>query len=1307
MLVTNTNDSGPGSFRQAILDANLNPGLDTIDFAIPGSGVFTISPLSTLPSITSPVVIDGYSQPGSSPNTLPDSDNAVLLIELSGASAGTSDGLILAPGGDGSTIDGLVIDRWAIGSAIRINASGNVVSGNFIGTDAGGTAARGNLNGVLLVGVASSNTIGGTAVAARNVISANAEGVVLQESGTGGNVVEGNFIGVDATGGRGLPGSFTGVDVLASAPNDTIGGTVPGARNVISANATVGIDTISTGTLVQGNFIGTDATGTTAVGNGVGVAIDGGAFNTIGGTTAAARNLISGNQGDGVDLFTTDSDLVAGNFIGTDVTGTRALGNSGLGVGIGFMPGDPSNNTIGGTAAGAGNVISGNRSDGVQLFGSGTSANLVQGNFIGTDSTGTLNLGNLGNGIAVVTDASGNTLGGFAGVGNNTINFNGGDGVHVDVNNGSIAVLGTNFSAQATVVVTGTLQLASVNAIPATSAVMVAAGATLDLNSFNDAVGSLAGAGTVTLGSATLTTGGDNSSTAFGGVISGTGGLVKNGTGTFTLFGVNTYAGATVVNSGTLRIGATFAVPSTSAVTVAAGGTFDLNTFDDRIGSLAGAGSVILGGQASVAIPSSLLTNGDNTSTTFSGSVSGVGALVKEGSGILTLSGANTFSGTTTVSAGSVLVNGSLPSGGMVSVSSGATLGGSGTLGTIATSGAVSPGGPGTAILRSGDTVFSAGSSFVVKLNGTTPGSGYDQLNATGAVNLSGSPTLLATAGFQGATGNSFTILVSSMGISGTFNGLANNATLTINGQIFQIQYTATSVVLIRLASSTATVLSSSPNPSVFGQAVTFTATVTAVPPATGAPSGSVTFQEGSIILGTANVTASGIATFTTSTPLAVGPHTIVAVYNGDSSFAPSSSSSVTQVVNQGATQTTLSASTNPSVFGQPVAFTATITPTNPSFGTPTGTVQFLIDGMNFGSPVTLANGVATSAAASNLSVGDHFIMAVYSGDASFSGSNQALAPQTVNRAATAATITSSANPSTFGLPVTFTAVVQATPPGSGTPTGTVTFADGTTLLGRASLDSAGAATFTTATLAGGTRSITALYSGDTNFAPVTAPVLTQTIASSMNEAFVTALYRDVLGRLPDPGGFSFWVQQLQAGASRATVALAFEISLEYRTLEVDQFYRALLHRAADAAGEALWVSALVNGRSEADVVVAFLTSVEYTATHPDSASYVSGLYEDVLGHPADPVGAASWQALLQSGAQSRAQLALSFLSSTEAYLIAIDSFYTDLLGRPADSGSEQSYLAALQAGEFTPAAITTLFLASDEFLARAIALAG
>src|SRR5215207_3486638 len=197
--VTNTNDAGAGSLRQAIIDANGAAGADVIDFNIPGAGPHTIQPASPLPAITDPVTIDGYTQPGASANTLAVGNDAVLQIVLDGG--GVADGvsgLVITAGS--STVSGLVINRFSnasniISYGILLQTSGgNVVTGNFVGTDANGAADLGNFIGVGMEG-SNNNTVGGTTPAARNLISGNDSDGVVVESGSTGNAVQGNHIG--------------------------------------------------------------------------------------------------------------------------------------------------------------------------------------------------------------------------------------------------------------------------------------------------------------------------------------------------------------------------------------------------------------------------------------------------------------------------------------------------------------------------------------------------------------------------------------------------------------------------------------------------------------------------------------------------------------------------------------------------------------------------------------------------------------------------------------------------------------------------------------------------------------------------------------------------------------------------------------------------------------------------------------------------------------------------------------------------------------------------------------------------------
>ena len=323
-------------------------------------------------------------------------------------------------------------------------ATMNLVEENDIGTDSTGTKAVGNqANGVEFAAGANANTVGGTATGAGNVISANlANGILVTGTTTPVNLVQGNFIGTDQSGLKPLGNGLDGVR-LDGASNYTIGGTAAGAGNVISANSGNGIQVLdgATATVIVGDLIGTDKTGATALGNGQsGVYLNNVGGNTVGGTTTAARNVISGNTGDGVLISgaLAAMNLVQGNDIGTDSTGTKAVGNQANGVAIAAAA---STNTIGGTTATARNIISGNGNtttklgDGVLITGAGTADNLVEGNSIGTDLTGTTALGNQSNGVEFAGGANLNTIGGTTAAARNLISDNGNDGVLIDQNN--------------------------------------------------------------------------------------------------------------------------------------------------------------------------------------------------------------------------------------------------------------------------------------------------------------------------------------------------------------------------------------------------------------------------------------------------------------------------------------------------------------------------------------------------------------------------------------------------------------------------------------------------------------------------------------------------------------------------------------------------------------------------------------------------------------------------------------------------------------------------------------------------------
>jgi hypothetical protein len=410
--VTNTNDSGSGSLRQAILDANGHAGLDTIAFNIGGGGVQTIQPTSALPSITDPVIIDGTTQPGFA---------GTPIIALSGGDAGTGASGLMISGGD-STVRGLVVNGFSEAAVLFETNGENVVEGNYLGTDVAGTMAVANNYGVETTSGANNNRIGGTEPGKRNLISGNkGYGVELLSSG---NVVQGNYIGTDVTGTMAVSNGMGGAGgmFLGVANDNTIGGTASGAGNLISGNYGYGIlVNTSGGHVIAGNLIGTDVTGTKALGNNYGIFLGGGTSIVIGGAAPGAGNVVSGNYTYGIGISGAFN-LVQGNRVGTDITGMKALGNDFPGILI-----EGSSNTIGGTSAGAGNLVSGNKDDGIDLTAGG---NLVQGNFIGTDVTGKAALANQGNGIRIINAAS-NTIGGTVFGAANLISGNTLDGVNI------------------------------------------------------------------------------------------------------------------------------------------------------------------------------------------------------------------------------------------------------------------------------------------------------------------------------------------------------------------------------------------------------------------------------------------------------------------------------------------------------------------------------------------------------------------------------------------------------------------------------------------------------------------------------------------------------------------------------------------------------------------------------------------------------------------------------------------------------------------------------------------------------------
>ncbi len=379
-VVTNTNDSGVGSLRQAILDANAMAGHDTIIFNIAGSGVHTINLASILPTITDQVTI----------NATTESDYAGSpLIVLSGTGS-LSEGFTLGSMSSGSTIRGFIIQGFTNGITATDSGS-HIIAGNWIGTTTTGNATSGNVNNGVNLLNSSNNTIGGVTALDRNVISGTSNIGININGTSSGNQIIGNYIGVGADGSTDVGNRWYGI--YSSSSGNTIGGIVSGAGNVISGNGTSGggafgilLTTTASGTTIQGNIVGLNAAGTAAVANdGIGIRIYS-SNNIIGGATAEARNVISGNFASGL-WIDGSSNNIRGNYIGVGSNGTTSLGNGWDAITV-----SGNNNLIGGTGVNDGNILANSGDDGIEIAGAGT-GNAILRNVIYNNSSLGIDLG--------------------------------------------------------------------------------------------------------------------------------------------------------------------------------------------------------------------------------------------------------------------------------------------------------------------------------------------------------------------------------------------------------------------------------------------------------------------------------------------------------------------------------------------------------------------------------------------------------------------------------------------------------------------------------------------------------------------------------------------------------------------------------------------------------------------------------------------------------------------------------------------------------------------------------------------------
>jgi parallel beta-helix repeat protein len=814
------------SLHQAIQLADGDTSPDTIQFAMTDGTKISLS--AALPTITNQITIDASGQ----------------IVELDGTNAGAAtNGLDFEAGSAGSTVTGLTINSFG-GAGVLLNAGGVTLQGNFIGTDASGSAAKANHDGVVITsnrnsllgntisgnsydgvsvtgdanvlkankigtdatgtvaignsglgsfsgsaGVfvqnASNTQIGGPDAADRNIISGNSEAGIVLVNDTGlGNVIEGNYIGLDASGSVALGNFDAGIDL--GTPSGLPVANVSILDNVISANAYSGIYLNAvTNSTIQGNLIGTDALGHSTIdstslnpafgNNADGITIDvGSSGNLIGGMTASGRNVIAGNLGNGVGQLGAGAaaNLLEGNYIGTDVTGLANAGNQGDGVYIqaGLL-------TVGGAAAG--NVISGNFGYGLDLDGGVTQA---YANLIGVAADGVTALGNAGDGVHI-NNSSGNVLGSSAAAMGNVIAYNGASGPGRGIN-----------------VVSGTQNAIEGNSIFSNRTLGIDLGG--DGVTMNDAAG-------------------------------------HSGPNNYQDFPVL----ASVTGDGTLAT-------VTGSMTGVAGSQYTLDFYDNANADASGYG------QGQVYVGSMLVTIGSDGTASFSAKfaqplASGQSALTQWS---VTATDALGNTSEFALDAAETIT---LPQQQQPSTT---TLGSSAepsTWGQLVTFTAVVTGGASAA--PTGTVQFS--------VDGVAVGGPVTLVHGAATFSTS-SLTVTAAAGHT---------------VTAAYSGDANY--LTSNASISQD--------VSRAASSTA--LSATTLTSTFGQTVTLTAAVS--PSINGVvPTGSVMFLDGATLLGTVTLDANGVAALPVN-GLSVGGHTITAVYSSDGNYMGSTSNPIAETV--------------------------------------------------------------------------------------------------------------------------------------------------------------------------------------------------------------------------------------------------------------------------------------------------------------------------------------------------------------------------------------------------------------------------
>uniref|UniRef100_UPI0039AED4A9 Ig-like domain-containing protein n=1 Tax=Shewanella baltica TaxID=62322 RepID=UPI0039AED4A9 len=686
-----------------------------------------------------------------------------------------------------------------------------------------------------------------------------------------------------------------------------------------------------------------------------GITIDADALGitTITGNTFSLAGNLSITNGSGDNLT-----------LGGSLAGADALTKAGNGK-LTLTSTDNTTNYSGGVTVTLGDLVIGSDS----AFSSGTLT--LNGGQLSVPNNANFNLDNpivlgaAGGGVNLPGVATDVTLSGVIS----------GTGALSKINGGKLVLSGTNTFS-------GGLSVAGTNGVSVDSSANLGSGAvTLNPSTIITLTGT---AQTITnaivlTGDATIT---NANAMTISGVISSTGGLTKSGAGILSLTGTNTSTGATSIEAGGLTISSGSSLGDTAAVSVASGATLTLAGGNETIGSLAGGGNVVLGYR--------LTLGGDNSSSTFSGIISGNGSgITKTGTGTFKLTGTNTYSGSTSILAGSLIVNGSISASSGVSVASGGTLGGTGSLPsvTVASGANLSPGDAGNGILNfTNGLVINTGGNLRLDIAGTTAGTQYDQLNVVGSLDVTGA-NIVVTHSYGAANGDSYSVITkdSTDAIVGNFAGLAEGGFLTASGN-------STNLFASYIAGT--------------GNDFTLTASLlpgapTAVTAVAGENSALVSFTApistgGSAITGytviaspggaTVNGTASPIAlsglmngtayTFTVSATNATGTSVVSAVSNSvtpqPSNSAPTINGSPTLTINQGVLyQFTPTAS---DVNGDTLTFSIVNKPVwatfNPTTGTLSGTPSNQDVGITNSIVISVSDGtLSASLPAFNLSV--------------------------------------------------------------------------------------------------------------------------------------------------------------------------------------------------------------------------------------------------------------------------------------------------------------------------------------------------